>query len=136
MISRAFIPHGTLAFSRQDTSVLGHWWWTVDRWLLAALILLMGFGALLVMSASPPVAERIGADSFHFIYRQFFFLFLALITLIAVSLMEPKWIRRGGVLGFLVAIVFWSPRRFWALKSKGQPAGFRWGRSRCNPRSF
>ena len=119
MMNRAFMPHGTLAFSRQDNSVLGHWWWTVDRWLLAALILLMGFGALLVMSASPPVAERLGTDSFHFIYRQFFFLFAAFITLIGVSLMEAKWIRRCGVLGFLAAIVILIATPFFGTEIKG-----------------
>ena len=29
-----------MAFSRADTSVLGRWWWTVDRWTLAALLAL------------------------------------------------------------------------------------------------
>ncbi|MDH3792291.1 MAG: cell division protein FtsW, partial [Rhodospirillales bacterium] len=38
------------AFARTDTSALGRWWWTVDRWILAALIVLMGFGAVLVLA--------------------------------------------------------------------------------------
>ena len=29
-------------FARTDRSVVGLWWWTVDRWTVAALILLMG----------------------------------------------------------------------------------------------
>ena len=33
------------SFSRTDTSVLGRWWWTVDRWALVALIgILLGVG--------------------------------------------------------------------------------------------
>lgn len=136
MINRAFMPDGALAFSRQDTSVLGHWWWTVDRWLLAALILLMGFGALLVMSASPPVAERIGADSFHFIYRQFFFLFAAFITLIAVSLMEPKWIRRCGVLGFLAAIAILIATPFFGTEIKGATRWISLGPVSLQPSEF
>ena len=28
-------------FARTDTSVLGRWWWTVDRWILMALIMLL-----------------------------------------------------------------------------------------------
>ena len=38
-----------LLFSRTDTSVFGRWWWTVDRWLVAALGLLMLFGGLMVL---------------------------------------------------------------------------------------
>ena len=26
------------ALARTDTSLVGRWWWTVDRWLLAAVI--------------------------------------------------------------------------------------------------
>jgi hypothetical protein len=51
----------TVTFGRTDTSVLGRWWWTVDRWTIAALFLLVAVGALLTMAASPAVAERIGA---------------------------------------------------------------------------
>ena len=45
---------------RTDRSIVGIWWWTVDRWLLSSTILLMGIGIILVMAASPPVTERIG----------------------------------------------------------------------------
>ena len=45
---------------RTDRSVLGIWFWTVDRWLLTSAFMLMGIGIILVMAASPPVAERIG----------------------------------------------------------------------------
>ena len=34
------------ALSRDDASVLGRWWWTVDRWTLMAVCTLIGFGAL------------------------------------------------------------------------------------------
>ena len=33
-----------MALSRADNSILGRWWWTVDRWTLAALMVLIGFG--------------------------------------------------------------------------------------------
>ncbi|MCA3361066.1 MAG: cell division protein FtsW, partial [Roseomonas sp.] len=50
-----------MALSRTDTSILGRWWWTVDRWTLAALMLLIAFGYVMMLAASPAVAERIGA---------------------------------------------------------------------------
>ena len=31
-----------MAISRSDNSTLGRWWWTVDRWTLAALLVLTG----------------------------------------------------------------------------------------------
>ena len=50
------------AFARTDHSIFGKWWWTVDRWTLAVLAVLMGLGIVLVQAASPAVAERIGLD--------------------------------------------------------------------------
>lgn len=105
----------SLTFGRTDRSVLGRWWWTVDRWTIAALFMLVGVGILLTMAASPAVAERIGAESFHFVRRQFVFLVPALIIMIGVSLLTPKQVRRLGVLGYcgavvlLVAVLFLGP---------------------------
>ena len=99
-----FGQNTNIAFSRADTSVLGIWWWTVDRWFLAAIILLMGIGALLVMSASPPVADRINVDSFHFVTRQFVFLGLAAACMFSISLLPVKWVRRLASIMFLGVI--------------------------------
>ncbi|WP_430469490.1 putative lipid II flippase FtsW [Thalassospira lucentensis] len=99
-----FGQNTNIAFSRADTSVLGIWWWTVDRWFLAAIILLMGIGALLVMSASPPVADRINVDSFHFVTRQFIFLGLAAACMFSISLLPVKWVRRLASIMFLGVI--------------------------------
>jgi cell division protein FtsW len=48
------------ALARGDTSLVGRWWWTVDRWTLFAIGLLIGFGYVMMLAASPAVAERIG----------------------------------------------------------------------------
>ena len=56
--------------TRTDPSVIGKWWWTVDRWMLLALLTLSVIGILMAMAASPAVAERLGLESFHFVRRQ------------------------------------------------------------------
>ena len=80
--------------SRLDTSPVANWWWTVDRWFLAAFLSLMGLGIVLSFAASPAVAERIGLDSFHFATRQIVYMIPALIALIAVSFLDARQIRR------------------------------------------
>ncbi|MDF3074361.1 MAG: cell division protein FtsW [Alphaproteobacteria bacterium] len=91
-----------IALSRTDTSVVGRWWWTVDRWLLAAIIGVVMFGAMLTMAASPPVADRLGIDSYHFAQRQlFFFLPAALGLTIFISVLTPQQVRRFAMLAFL-----------------------------------
>ncbi len=49
-----------IPFARTDTSLLARWWWTVDRWTLGAVVVLLALGAVLTMAASPAVAERLG----------------------------------------------------------------------------
>ena len=91
-------------FARTDRSLVGSWWWTVDRWTLAALITLMGFGAVLMLAASPAAAQRIGLGGFQLARQQLALMPLALATMIAVSLLSPLWIRRLAVAGFLGAL--------------------------------
>ena len=63
--------------SRADNSLLGRWWWTVDRWTLGAVGVLIGFGYIMMLAASPAVAERIGSSRDMFIFKQVFFLAVA-----------------------------------------------------------
>ncbi|MFO1059840.1 MAG: putative peptidoglycan glycosyltransferase FtsW [Dongiaceae bacterium] len=91
-------------FARNDTSVLGRWWWTVDLWTLAALGFLIFLGAILVLAASPAVATRIGLDSFYLVRHHFVMLPPAAAIVVGVSLMSPRNIRRMAALGFLAAL--------------------------------
>lgn len=84
-------------FTRTDTSVLSHWWWTVDRWMLLSLSILIGFGLLLTIGASVAVADRLGLSSFHFAQRQVFFLLAAVVLMFVISLATPATIRRMAV---------------------------------------
>lgn len=93
----------THAFTRTDISTVGRWWWTVDKWMLTATVLLVAIGILLNLAAGPPAAERIGADTFHFVRKQMAFLPLALIVMFTVSLLAPISIRRFAAIGLVVA---------------------------------
>jgi cell division protein FtsW len=95
-------------FDRTDTSVVARWWWTIDQWTVAAIALLIVFGAILSLAASPPVADRLGYDSYHFVRRQLFFMPLAIMLLIGVSLLSPRGVRRLAaiILGLgIVAVI-------------------------------
>jgi len=91
-------------FSRTDLSLVGRWWWTVDRWTIAALVVIVASGAVLAMAASPPVAERLGLDTFYFARRQFTFLPMALGVMFAVSLLGVDHIRRLAMIVFALSI--------------------------------
>ncbi|MCR9256302.1 MAG: putative lipid II flippase FtsW [Alphaproteobacteria bacterium] len=90
---------------RSDTSLVGRWWWTVDRWLLMAILVIVAFGALMTLAASPSVAERIGLDGFHFARRHAIMLIPALALMFIISLMDVRTVRRLAVLGFFLSLV-------------------------------
>lgn len=93
------------SFARTDISLVGRWWWTVDRWLLASLLLLIGAGVLMVLGASPPVAEKLNLDSFHFFRRHLALLIPALAVMFLVSLLSPTGVRRLAVVLLGVALL-------------------------------
>ncbi|MCC2110967.1 MAG: putative lipid II flippase FtsW [Hyphomicrobiales bacterium] len=90
--------------ARTDISLVGRWWWTVDKWILAATAILIGIGIILNFAAGPPAAERIGADTFHFVRRQMLFLPLTVVVMMSISLMPPLMVRRLAVFGFIGAM--------------------------------
>ena len=104
---------------RDDRSVIGQWWWTVDRWSLGAILGIMAFGVLLTLAASPPAAERIGADSFMFAKRQFLFLPLALTLMLAISLVSPRHVRRLALLVFCGSVVLLAATFMIGVEIKG-----------------
>src|SRR6476661_2514407 len=90
--------------SRAERSAFGDWWWTIDRSLLAALAILMIAGLVFLMAGGPPVAERLGLSTFHFVNRQVFFLMPTLAILLSVSLLSPRFVRRLALLVYLVGM--------------------------------
>ena len=90
--------------SRADNSVLGRWWWTVDRVTLLAIAVLIGFGYVMMLAASPAVAERIHVSRDSFILKQVVFLLLAAAVIVAVSLLSPRGVRRLAIAGCIIAL--------------------------------
>lgn len=105
--------------SRTDRSQAANWWWTVDRWLLAAFLSLMGLGVVLSFAASPAVAERLGLDSFHFVTRQIVFMVPALAALIGVSFLDPRHVRRLALVMLAVSLVLMVATLYVGLEVKG-----------------
>ena len=108
-----------MKFDRTSTSIMGKWWWTIDRSSFIALFILIFIGTVLVTASSPAVAARIGAAKFHFIYRQEFFLFLSVIVIFLVSLQTPQTIKRLAIIGLLASIILMMALPFVGMETKG-----------------
>jgi cell division protein FtsW len=92
-------------FARTDTSLLSRWWWTVDRWMLAALTVLLFCGVILVLAASPAVSLRLGLDRFYLARHHFVWMPIAVAVMFAVSLLDLRNLRRLALIGFAGALV-------------------------------
>jgi len=108
-----------MSLSRSDTSVLGRWWWTVDRWTLLAVGTLIGFGYVMMLAASPAVAERLHQSRDVFILKQVVFLALAGLVVVAVSLLSPRGVRRLALLGCLAALALTAATLVMGVEIKG-----------------
>ncbi|HUI19945.1 MAG TPA: putative peptidoglycan glycosyltransferase FtsW [Methylocella sp.] len=89
--------------SRAERSALANWWWTIDRWTLAAVGALMVLGLVLAMAGSPPVAERLGLPAFHFVHRQVLYLIPSIAVLVSASFLSPPHVRRVALIVFLIS---------------------------------
>src|SRR6201996_6850398 len=105
--------------SRADDSLLGRWWWSVDRWTLGAIGTLIGFGYIMMLAASPAVAERIGTSRDVFILKQVAFLALATVVVILVSLLSPRSIKRLAIAGCLIALILTAATLLVGVEIKG-----------------
>jgi cell division protein FtsW len=126
-----------MTLSRSDQSLLGRWWWTVDRWQILALFLLMGMGAIFMLAASPSAADRIGlADPFQLARRHMVTVPLAAALMLVISLFSPRAVRRVAVLGLLAAIALLGVTLFVGQEIKGASRWISLGGFSLQPSEF
>ena len=105
--------------SRAERSLVGDWWWTVDRATLAGLVILMVTGLVLLMAGGPPVAERLGLSTFHFVSRQVLYLAPAVALMVAVSFLSLRHVRRLALLAYLIGMALVAAALQWGPEIKG-----------------
>lgn len=108
------------AFARSDRSPVGVWWWTMDRWLLGTVAILLLFSVLMSFAASPAAAARMNVgDPFHFALRQCVFAAAGALILVGASLLDDRGVRRVAFFVYLAAIVIMAALPFIGHNAKG-----------------
>uniref|UniRef100_A0A9E8CNV3 Probable peptidoglycan glycosyltransferase FtsW n=1 Tax=Bosea sp. NBC_00436 TaxID=2969620 RepID=A0A9E8CNV3_9HYPH len=105
--------------SRAEPSLSGRWWWSIDRFILTALVALMVSGVVLLMAGGPPVAERLGLSTFHFVNRQAAYLSAAMVIFLGVSLMTPRQVRRTALLLYVASLAMVVATLYFGVEVKG-----------------
>lgn len=122
--------------SRADRGALADWFWTIDRFFLATFILLMGIGFMLSFAASPPVAERIGLPSFHFVERHAIFLAPSILVMIGLSFLTPRQVRRAAIILLVLSVAMMVLALFFGTEIKGSRRWFAIGSLSIQPSEF
>ena len=125
------------AFARSDRTAVGVWWWTVDRWMLGVVALLIFIGVLMSFAASPAAAARMNVgDPFHFAVRQCVFAAGAAVILVSTSMLEVKGIRRAAFFIWVAAIAVMIALPFLGHNAKGATRWLEFGGFTLQPSEF
>lgn len=95
------------------------WWKVIDQQTIIAMVILLAFSLMLVTTASPAVANRIGLTDNYFSSRHLVFLTLAVIIILTFSLLDKKWIRRLAIFGFLGSLLMLVLVKLYGFEVKG-----------------
>ena len=88
-----------------ESSIVGDWWHSVDRWSLGAILILVGLGLVMGLAASPPLAHKNDLWTYHYVMRHAVFVVAGLGVICAISMSSLRTVRRFGVILFAGAFV-------------------------------
>ena len=133
----AATPRAHHAFARSDRTAIGVWWWTVDRWMLGVVAILIAIGVVMSFAASPAAAVRMNiGDPFHFAVRQCVFAAGAAVILIVVSMLDVKNVRRSAFFIWLIAIAIMIALPFIGHNAKGATRWLEFGGFTFQPSEY
>ena len=122
--------------SRAERTPLTDWWWTVDRGLLAGLGALMVAGLVFLMGGGPPVAEKIGLPTFHFLNRQALYLAPTILIIVAVSFLSLRHIRRVALFTWMAGVALCILASKFGPEIKGAHRWIQFGAIGIQPSEF
>jgi cell division protein FtsW len=112
-----------MALSRADTSVIGRWWWSVDRVTLVALAVLIGIGYVLALAATPGLSMHVTDPHTMAMIRQILFLALGGAVMLAMSMLSLRQVKLAA-LG--IGILFFFLTGFTLLHGTEVDGANRW----------
>ena len=86
-------------------AILPRWWRVVDKWSIAAVLLLFSIGLLLAQAASVVLAESNGFPRYYYVQRQIAFGLIGIGVMLLTSMLSVKLIRRLAILGCMAGLV-------------------------------
>ena len=129
------------ALGRSNDTTVGRWFWTIDRALLAMVLLLISIGLIAVAAASPAAAHRYSGGSVHigdmfYFKRQLFWVGVGVPVMLAVSMLSIGWAKRLSLIGTIGAIVALAAVPFLGFEINGAVRWINLGGFQLQPSEF
>lgn len=114
------VRESAMMISRVDCGPIANWWWTIDRFILTACLLLMSIGILVSFAASPSITQRIGiTDCFHFAKQHIEYTIAAFFVMMFVSFFAQRGIRYACYILFIISVVLLLLTVYGGVEIKG-----------------
>ncbi len=128
-------------FARSDRTLVGRWFWTIDRVLLSLVLVLIGCGLIAVAAASPAASHRYSGgsltiDDLHYFKRQLFWVGLGVPLMLGVSMLTISWARRLALVGTLAGIALLALVPFIGAEANGAVRWLALGGMQLQPSEF
>jgi cell division protein FtsW len=125
-----------MSFSRAERAVVTDWWLTVDRTLLALILVLAISGAMASLVASPQTAIHLKLEPFYFVKRHAAGAIVALAIVFGVSLLNPLLIKRLALFLFGFGILLMLAALLQGVERNGATRWFVLGGIVVQPSEF
>ncbi|MFL1781353.1 Bacterial cell division protein FtsW, lipid II flippase [Candidatus Hepatincolaceae symbiont of Richtersius coronifer] len=94
-----------MLLGRTQNNIFSKWFWQNDKTLMICTFLLLCSGLILVITASPFVAMRIGIDWFYFIKNHLVYCVLSLGIIFFLSLLNKDQIIKLSFMGMIISLL-------------------------------
>lgn len=126
---------------RGDRSVLGTWFWDIDRLLLLLTLLLIAVGLIAVGAASPAAATRYSDEKHHvpplfYLWWQLAWVGVSLPILFVISMLPVAIARRMALLGTIACLVLLMLVPLIGVEKNGATRWINFGISLFQPSEF
>ncbi|MEM7620982.1 MAG: putative lipid II flippase FtsW [Pseudomonadota bacterium] len=125
-----------MRLSRRDRSLLSEWWFTIDRLMLGAILIIICTGLFVSLAASPPIALKNDLEAFYFFKRHMLFFLPTLLLLFVISLLSPKQMRRLCLIIFVFGLLLMGGILIFGQEVNGAKRWLQWGSFSLQPSEF
>ena len=108
-----------ILFARNSNNRLSKWWWNIDKVILLCILLLLIFSIILVSTASPFVAVRIGLEPLYFIKNQIIYICASIMLILIISSISLERNIKIAFITFAVAVLLMIFMVFFVGEIKG-----------------